>query len=662
MIRKSKGWPLNKAKTHSLIAFGLVGFLVFWLLGLWIVIGPSILMQLDGRTEVSKESASRGRVLYQQQLGTYETRPLPSAVPSRILVLIHTTPVHISRALGVAETWGGGVRTIFVLPQVCQVEDPARMEMVHAVLKQYSYLNMDVRFLSGIEHCYEYPPVHPWLRSLQVVESYRFKWLLKCDDDVYVNVRRLLPFLDGLEETACKTAPCYFGSVGYGRKHELRLLGLNGHPFVMGGPCVVLSSSAYKGVRPLLSSCMVEPALRAHSDTQLGRCFLRANVSAGLPTLRVEALNQLFKQYYPTVRRLEGESIEPFAGTTVPRKLHSEDHSRLSLHTIKTREEMHLVHAQLQWRAKPLFAGGSQDDLNCAFHDAVEGSGIPLVGQYPHGSEVASGHEVEHWQKFPSCRIPPPIHNQFTVCMVYIISLNATSKHVNQLQVNLVPIFKHVTVWPAVDGREREYNNSKRTQGENGLKESYSAVFRHALAGKFQNILVLEEDALLRLDFGEWWKRAIVSDCLHNAHMDKDIVGTELLRNSPGIVLLGGTVYGNDVWSVIDEQVSTEELLGLDENVHCFDLPPGVYGAFAVLYNTRLLHAVLNWIETYDEPFDWIWGFLSAQGFSVKALAPFLAIMELNKESTVASRAGMTVPERQQLHRWNPSLYMQYVL
>jgi len=276
-----------------------------------------------------------------------ESPPASHTEEDEILVLINTTPKHIDRALAVAETWGRNVRTIFVLPKVCEVEDSKGMERVRSIQKQYSYLDMKIVLAMEMQHCYEYPPVRPWLHALQIVQRYSFKWLLKCDDDVYVNVHLLRKFLQSKAVTTCRTLPCYFGAIGYGRKQEKHRIGLKGHPFVMGGPCVVMSSSGYRKVLPVLPSCMTKPAVRMHSDTQLGRCFLQVNLSAGLYPLKARKLQQLFKHYPPSFKKLSGKTMKPFAGTTVPQKLRRADRQRLSLHTIKTRKEMHLVHEQL---------------------------------------------------------------------------------------------------------------------------------------------------------------------------------------------------------------------------------------------------------------------------------------------------------------------------
>lgn len=282
--------------------------------------------------------------MYQQPVHCSASSP---PLGDEILVLINTTPLHIQRALGVFETWGSSARTLFVIPRVCDVEDVEGMGKVNAIFKNFPDKCMDLKLAIGIDHCYEYPPIYPWLRSLEMVAEYNFKWLVKCDDDVYVNVPRLRKFLRSKEKT-CQIVPCYFGSLGYGRRQERQLLGLNGTPFVMGGPCVVISSSAYQKVLPILPSCMVKPTGHMHADTQLGRCFLQVNISAGISSVQSKKLNQLFKHYQPVSSKLRGKTMKPYLSTTVPSILSRRDKQRISLHTIKTREEMHKIHLQFR--------------------------------------------------------------------------------------------------------------------------------------------------------------------------------------------------------------------------------------------------------------------------------------------------------------------------
>lgn len=65
---------------------------------------------------------------------------------------------------------------------------------------------------------------------------------------------------------------------------------------------------------------------------------------------------------------------------------------------------------------------------------------------------------------------------------VYIISLNASKAHVAHLVASLSPIFSSALIWPAVDGKSKTKNESSLSMGENGIKESFSSLFRDALS------------------------------------------------------------------------------------------------------------------------------------------------------------------------------------
>lgn len=568
-----------------------------------------------------------------------------------IFVVVHSSPKNIPRMVGVAETWAKFINTAYVLPKVCEHQDPLTMKEASNFLVKYAYLKMDVRLLPGIPKCYEYPPINVWLHSLLMCKNEVFQWLLKCDDDVYLNVDRLRKFLKKIENTECQNVPCYFGALGVGRPFEKHLLGLNGKPFVMGGPCVVMSRSAFNKILPILPTCMTEPVERAHSDTLLGRCFQKVNITAGLSKLGKTELNDLFKQYYPLGGAPTGKESIPFSATTVPRLLDQKDHERISLHTLKTREEMHNVHAQLQYGVKPLFSKQKKNFRSCTYNALVANSGIGIRGRYPLGVDL---HNIR-WNKSerrPLCvKYTIPL-GRFTVQMVYIISLNAPNPHVLYLQRTLNSIFSSVTIWPAVDGKKKMYNGSSLSGGENGLKETFASLFLHALSKGFQNILVFEDDALLLQGFSHWWQKALRSNCLMEFCAQKSI---------PSVVLLGTTIYGRHIWQAVEKQITKEQLTGKSGRVNCFDTPPWAYGAFAVLYNARLLPVTLNWLEQYDEPFDWIWNFLAVQGYPVKSLAPFLAIAELGKPSSIRDRSQTSRRTRLRRHRWNTSAYMKYI-
>lgn len=569
-----------------------------------------------------------------------------------VRVVVHSTPKHMARMIGVAETWGGSAQTAYVLPKVCEDQDPIMMSKAREFLAKYSYLQMDVRLLPGIPLCYEYPPINVWLHSLLMFKDEVFKWLLKCDDDVYLNVRHLRKFLKKVENAECQNAPCYLGALGTGRPLEKHFLGLNGRPFVMGGPCVVISRAAYDKVLPILPTCMLEFVKRAHSDTMLGRCFQKAKVNVGLLQHSRRKLNRLFKQYYSREGPPSGEVNLPFSTTTVPRVLSPVDHKRVSLHTVKTREEMHNIHAQLHWDAKPLFAKHRNKLPRCTHNEAVANSGIGILGRYPLGVDIHGVAGQSTRDELVRCEKYTMPSAEIKVDMVYIISLNTTNTHVQTLQAYLVPLFTRVSVWPAVDGKKKRYNSSHLSAGENGVKESYASLFQDALSKDLRNILVFEEDALLKADFSHWWQRALLSDCIVHFHAQKSV---------PSVVLLGTTIHSKHIWEAVEKQVNKEQLLGITGKVRCFDTPPWAYGAFAVLYDSRILSSILNWLEEYDEPFDWVWNFLAVQGFRVSSLAPFLVIAELDKPSSIKDRTTVSVRRRLRRHRWKTDAYMKYM-
>ena len=579
--------------------------------------------------------------------------PSPQTLHTRtdtVWIIVHSAPKHVSRMIGVAETWGQHVQTTYVLPKVCEDYDPPGMKRTHDLLAKYSYLQMDVRLLSDIPKCYEYPPINVWLHSLLMVKDEVFKWLLKCDDDVYLNVDRLREFLHKVENAECRGVPCYFGALGSGRPLEKHLLGLNGQLFVMGGPCVVMSRLAYDKVLPFLPTCMLEFVQRAHSDTMLGRCFQKANITAGLPQSSGGQLNTLFKQYYPQEGVHDGNESLPFSSTTVPRLLHPLDHTRISLHTIKTREEMHNVHAQLLWGTKPLFSRERKEVRGCTYNQAVAKSLVTFPGAFPLGVDASKYHRVRRRKQLPTCNLTSSA-SMFVVDMVYVLSLDASKSEVQSLLRDLSHTFPNVLSWPAVNGRKKEYQGSKLTPGENGIKESYSQIFRDALARGFQHIVVFEDDALPSLNFSSWWKNFLQGSCSAFLHKND---------SPPWTVLLGATVHAHKTWEAILEQVQEDQFYNTIGNISCFDVPPRTYGAFAILYDTRLIPVILSWLEAYDEPFDWVWSFLSAQGFIVKSVAPFLVIAELQKPSLVANRSTMSLTDRHLLHRWNTKAHMSF--
>jgi len=119
-----------------------------------------------------------------------------------------------------------------------------------------------------------YPPQAKSLAMLAWLAEHApsASWVLRADDDVFVQVEQLLAFLAPLDPGT----PHYLGQAGRGRGQEEGNLGLGRHQnFCMGGPGVLLSVAALRLLAPSLPACRAAP-VTAHEDVELGRCVERA--------------------------------------------------------------------------------------------------------------------------------------------------------------------------------------------------------------------------------------------------------------------------------------------------------------------------------------------------------------------------------------------------
>ena len=135
------------------------------------------------------------------------------------------------------------------------------------------WCGLPVVALAGVEDS-AYPPQAKSLAMLGWLAEHAplAAWVLRADDDVFVQVEQLLAFLAPLDPST----PHYLGQAGRGRGQEEGRLGLARHQnFCMGGPGVLLSAAALRLLAPSLPSCRAN-LVTAHEDVELGRCVERA--------------------------------------------------------------------------------------------------------------------------------------------------------------------------------------------------------------------------------------------------------------------------------------------------------------------------------------------------------------------------------------------------
>jgi hypothetical protein len=135
----------------------------------------------------------------------------------------------------------------------------------------------------------EYPPVRKNVamikRATELGEDLRLKfgveigWIMKVDDDTYVNTDELNQLLTPMDFKSSKV----LGKRGSGRPQDregLQNAGLN-KPFCMGGPGYALTQALLQKLVPVLDNCVVESDRSEwrqsiwHSDTVVGLCILK---------------------------------------------------------------------------------------------------------------------------------------------------------------------------------------------------------------------------------------------------------------------------------------------------------------------------------------------------------------------------------------------------
>ncbi len=160
-----------------------------------------------------------------------------------IFVGVLTQQSYLStRARYLYETWGKEVdQLVFFVGEDCDV--PADLRYLPIVK------------LPGIPDNV-YPPLRKTFAVLQYMYDHhlsQFNWFIRADDDMYVRVKKLKELLS----TMVPYQKVYLGRAGTGRKDDLDRLALFPHErYCMGGPGIILSSSALRELGPHLTNCL----------------------------------------------------------------------------------------------------------------------------------------------------------------------------------------------------------------------------------------------------------------------------------------------------------------------------------------------------------------------------------------------------------------------
>jgi chondroitin sulfate synthase len=152
--------------------------------------------------------------------------------------------------------------------------------------KIFFNLNKNIKsclFIVKLKHVEnEYPPQKKSfyaMKFLYTYYQYRTSWLLRLDDNAYVNIPELIKWLKSIDHNQ----PLYIGQGGTGRHNGPAIYFPPGKYFCMGGSGVILSQQTLSQLGPRLDQCFQFELRTNHEDVELGRCIL-THVQIGCTT------------------------------------------------------------------------------------------------------------------------------------------------------------------------------------------------------------------------------------------------------------------------------------------------------------------------------------------------------------------------------------------
>ncbi|UJR22100.1 hypothetical protein I4U23_025166 [Adineta vaga] len=143
--------------------------------------------------------------------------------------------------------------------------------------KLFSTLSSNIQsclFIVKLKHVENsYPPQKKSFYAMKFLHTFyqqRTSWILRLDDNAYVNIQQLLPWLKSIDHRQA----LYIGQGGTGRRNGPAVHFPLGKYFCMGGSGIILSQQTLLQLGPWLDHCYTNELLTNHEDVELGRCIL----------------------------------------------------------------------------------------------------------------------------------------------------------------------------------------------------------------------------------------------------------------------------------------------------------------------------------------------------------------------------------------------------
>lgn len=201
----------------------------------------------------------------------------------------------------------------------------------------------------------------------------------------------------------------------------------------------------------------------------------------------------------------------------------------------------------------------------------------------------------------------------------------------------------------------RHSRTKKMSPGEHGYRLTMKKLFQYAIKQNLQYILVFDDDAVPDCNFADKLQKLLQDD---RCAMPLKSTDTEM----GGILLLGFAIWHKGSYPSITQQSSGWAILDADYKNHsepvgsqCVNVHDQMFGSFAVIYHRDVFNLAIEWIESNNNPFDWLFSHFSDYGIPVRAAFPNLVIQDVGHRSRVNPNRKHTqdLKYRAKRHRWN---------
>lgn len=244
----------------------------------------------------------------------------------------------------------------------------------------------------------------------------------------------------------------------------------------------------------------------------------------------------------------------------------------------------------------------------------------------------------------------------------YVLNLPGDEQRYQLVRSSFDKVGINLRSFQGVDGRfgipeqyKEYYKNSTLKPGEVGYRESMRNLFEMAIKNNWDQVLVLDDDAIPHCEFESRLYNLFTQDrCFGAQATDPD---------SARVFLLGSAIWKQGSYPKPGSNLGGWRMVHADMKNHsdstqCFNANNRTVGSFGVIYSRVSYRFILKWMDmNRSKPFDLVFSWLSDVGFVNRVAFPNLVIQDVAHKSRVDPSRLSDKIIRAAMHKWNLSDY-----